>query len=178
MTSSRKQKLITGKQESRQVLYSKNTVSCASGNNYFCAWKKANHSSLDAQNIRPIETPRDNLFDAPLAAFPTNTPSPSDGSQRVKAEERQRLFTFDICAPTLCLATRSGRGCYYTLEFTAKQQQKPERLPQDHAPLLLHRSILSSPRVEFYPLHLENSRDWHASNWKLLVQMASAYAAQ
>lgn len=113
-------------------------------------------SSLDAQNIHTIKSPRDNSLDPPLVAFPTNTPFSLGGSERVKAEERQCLFTFNIYASTIHLPTLSGRGCYYTQEFTAKQQQKPERPPQDHAPLLLHWSILLSQSVQLYPFHIEN----------------------
>lgn len=66
--------------------------------------------SLGAQNTHTIELLRDNLCASPLAAFPTNTHSPLDGSERVKAEERQCLFTFNICAPTMCLTVLAGKG--------------------------------------------------------------------
>lgn len=58
----------------------------------------------------------------------------------MKAEEKQRLFIFNTYAPSICLTALYRRGCYYTQELTEKQQQKPERLPRDHAPLLLQQS--------------------------------------
>lgn len=88
----------------------------------------------------PIESLWDNLCASPLAAFPTNTHSLLDGSERVKAEERQCLFTFNICAPAMCLTTLAGKGLLHPGVYskTAAEIRAAASGPRTSAPAGKH----------------------------------------
>lgn len=85
----------------------------------------------------------------------------------MKAEERQCLFRFNIYAPHVCPTTLSTRGCYCTQEFTEKQQQKPERLPQDRTHLCSNSTALFQACT--YSCRLSIWKLWRAIHEQLEV---------